>query len=86
MSEENRYAVMPYSDYQETCNAIREQTGTSDLIKSGDMASMIRSIEGGGEGTTGGAVRYDIAQSLTDEQKAQARANIGIVDGNEVAY
>jgi hypothetical protein len=31
-----------------------------------------------GENDLGGAVRYDVAQALTEEQKAQARFNIGI--------
>lgn len=44
-------AIMPFEDYQAACDAVREQTGTSDLIKSGDMASMIRSIEGNGTGS-----------------------------------
>lgn len=42
------YAYMPFSDYQNACNAIRAKTETSDLIKSGEMASKIRSISGGG--------------------------------------
>lgn len=29
-----------------------------------------------------GAVRYDAAQALTEEQKAQARANIGVAEGS----
>lgn len=45
---------------------------------------------GGGSGTTEGAVRYDIPQVLTDEQKAQARDNLGLdepaPDGGAVLY
>lgn len=36
------------------------------------------SAGGGGGGSTEGAVRYDIAQELTDEQQAQAVQNIGM--------
>lgn len=41
---------------------------------------------GGGGGSTEGAVRYDIAQTLTPEQKALARENIAAVfdDGTEL--
>ena len=41
-------AVMPYEDYAAACDAIREQTGTTELIKSGNMAKMISEIEGCG--------------------------------------
>ncbi len=44
---ENKVATMPFSDYEAACNAIRGKTGTSNLIKSGDMAEMIEGIEGG---------------------------------------
>lgn len=44
------------------------------------------SAGGGGGGSTEGAVRYDIAQTLTPEQKALARENITAVfdDGTEL--
>ena len=42
----SKLAVMPLEDYQNTCNAIREKTGTTDLIKSGEMAEKIKSISG----------------------------------------
>lgn len=34
----------------------------------------------------GGSVRYDIFQGLTEEQKAQARANIGATAGDDVEF
>lgn len=36
-------------------------------------------------GSATGTVRYDTEQNLTAEQKAQARANIGIMNENEIA-
>lgn len=39
--------IMPGSDYQEVCDAIREKTGGIDPIKSGDMAAQIRGISSG---------------------------------------
>ena len=56
----------------EIADAIREQTGTAEPIQTNEMSSMIRKIEGGSPN----AVLYT-EQSLTDEQKAQARENIG---------
>lgn len=56
----------------EIADAIREQTGTEEPIQTSEMSSMIRGIEGGSPN----AVLFT-EQSLTDEQKAQARENIG---------
>ena len=39
------YAVMPKADYLDACNAIREKTGGTDVIKSGEMGAKIRAIE-----------------------------------------
>ena len=39
--------LMPVADYKAACDAIREKTETTDLIKSGQMADAIRSIAGG---------------------------------------
>lgn len=38
------YVIMPGSDYQAACDAIREKTGKTDLIPSGGMAAKIQSI------------------------------------------
>lgn len=40
---------------------------------------------GGGEANVKGAVRYDVAQELTEEEKERARGNIGAVSADEVA-
>lgn len=53
--------------------------------------ALLKLQESGGEGETAeGAVRYDRAQALTDEQKAQARTNLGLeepaADGGAVLY
>ena len=34
--------IMPGADYQDACDAIREKTGGTDLIKSGEMGGLIR--------------------------------------------
>lgn len=39
------YVIMPGTDYQSICDAVREKTGGTDVIKSGDMAGQIEGIE-----------------------------------------
>ena len=43
------YAVMPKADYLDACNAIREKTSSTDVIKSGEMGAKIRAISGSDE-------------------------------------
>ena len=43
------YAVMPKADYLDACNAIREKTSSTDVIKSGEMGAKIRAISGSEE-------------------------------------
>lgn len=43
------YAVMPKTDYLDACNAIREKTSSTDVIKSGEMGAKIRAISGSEE-------------------------------------
>ena len=45
----NEYVVMPKADYQDACDAVREMTGGTDSIKSGDMGAQVRSIQTGVE-------------------------------------
>ena len=42
------YVLMPGADYQALCDAIRAKTGKTDPIKSGELASEIAGITGGG--------------------------------------
>jgi hypothetical protein len=46
------YSLIPTADYKAACDAIRAKTGKTDLIKSGDMATEIGGITGGGGGST----------------------------------
>lgn len=43
------YAIMPYSDYEGACDAIREKDGSSAPIKSGELRSKILGIETGAD-------------------------------------
>jgi len=44
------YVIMPGADYQALCDKIREKTGKTDVIKSGDLVTEIDSIGGGAAG------------------------------------
>ena len=50
----SEYVIMPKADYVAACDAIREKTGKTDLIKSGDMRPEILGI------TTGGGSSEDV--------------------------
>lgn len=43
----NDFVIMPKKDYQDICNIVREKTGETDLIKSGELTAKIESISGG---------------------------------------
>lgn len=43
------FALMPFADYKNACDAIRAKTGGVEEITSGDMAEQIQSIDSGGE-------------------------------------
>ena len=40
--------IMPGADYQDACDAVREKTGGTEAIKSGDLGAQIRAIPSGG--------------------------------------
>lgn len=42
----SKYAVMPLVDYVSACDVVREKTGTTDIIKSGELAEKINGISG----------------------------------------
>ena len=71
------YAIMPYQDYVDIADAVREKTGTEEAIVSGDMAEMIGGISVGGgnpnyvemiEGTLGNILSGDSRSN--NEKKA----------------
>ena len=39
-----KYAVMPMTDYENICNAVREKSGKTNLLKSGEVSSEISAI------------------------------------------
>lgn len=43
------YAIMPLSDYTESCNAIREKTATTDSIKSSELSGKITEVYDAGK-------------------------------------
>lgn len=46
------YVIMPSADYTAACDKVRERTGKTDPIKSGDLAAEIEAIPSGGGGET----------------------------------
>lgn len=66
-------------DLTNIADAIREKTNTTDTMAVLDMPNNILSIQGGGGSPD--AVLYT-EQTLTDEQKVQARTNIGAGTSN----
>lgn len=42
------YVIMPSADYKAACDAIREKTGKTDTLKSGELAPNISAISSGG--------------------------------------
>lgn len=51
-------AVMPITDYENTCDKIREKTETTDLIKSGELPEKIEEVYEAGQ-VTGRKTEYD---------------------------
>lgn len=70
------YAVMPMEDWQDVVDATREKTGTSDLIRSGEVAEMIRSIDSGG----GGGSTEDLSAELSEQEAllTELGENLGV--------
>lgn len=46
MSDLKDYAIMPSSDYKAICDAVRKKTGSTELLKSGELAEAISGISG----------------------------------------
>lgn len=64
------YAVMPYSDYEDACNAVREKTGGTAKIKSGEMGAQIRAID----------TQEDLSEELTAQSTAIAEQDTKIAE------
>ncbi len=45
----SKHAVMPLVDYVNACNAMREKTGTTDVIKSGDIPDKVAEVYNKGQ-------------------------------------
>lgn len=52
----SQYAVMPYTDYENACDAVRSKTGGNSPINSAQLASEISGIQVGGAEITDGIV------------------------------
>ena len=47
------YVIMPGSDYQALCDKIREKTGKTGIIKSGDLVAEVEEVANSGSGSGG---------------------------------
>lgn len=56
------YIIMPSVDYQAACDKLREKSGKTELIKSGDLATEIEAIAGSGS-MDGEYVEYTLDES-----------------------
>lgn len=78
------YAVMPKSDYVDACDAVREKTGGTGAIKSGQLGDLIRGIVVGGSisyrevtNDTGGTTIYIACSPLPGEESSDTTAVLG---------
>lgn len=62
MMELTDYVILPGVDYKATCDAVREQTGKTDGIRSVDLAAQIRGIAPKLQEKT--TVPSDVAQTI----------------------
>jgi hypothetical protein len=76
------YVLMPGADYQAACDAIRAKTGKSELIKSGELASEISGITGGG---SGGSVEGVHTVTFMSEDGSAVLYERLVVDGDDCA-
>lgn len=72
----SKTAIMPFADYKAVCNSVRAKTGKTDLIKSGDLATEIDSIEVGGGGSDE-VLRALAEGTLTDIDIPEGTTKIG---------
>lgn len=76
------YVLMPGADYQAACDAIRAKTGKSEPIKSGELASEISGITGGG---SGGSVEGVHTVTFMSEDGSAVLYERLVVDGDDCA-
>lgn len=69
----SKHAVMPLTDYVNVCDALREKTGTTDVIKSGDIPKKVNDV-------------YDMGKlaTLKDSQYMNGKESGTIVSVNDV--
>ena len=81
------FAVMPISDYVGACNVIREKTGSSDAVKSGEMADKIKAVYEAGK-TVGGDTEAAYERGLAEGREAEHMAfwNIFTNNGKRTNY
>lgn len=92
MADKQVSALPQVGSINDGAKFVLEQDGTAYHATAAQIKALVPSSGGssGDSGSSGGtadltgAVRYDQAQSLTDDQKAQARSNVGAVSEADV--
>ena len=81
------FATMPLDDYRDAADAVREKLGTTDKIKSGELAELIRSIDSGG----GGNILYNTKEYwstqtsfIPDAGTLVIYSNYAVIDGEDI--
>lgn len=73
------YVIMPGSDYQALCDKIREKTGKTDVIKSGDLVTEIEEVANGGGGSDGEWVYASGDFTPTADGTYTVAHNLGVI-------
>lgn len=60
----NKYVRMPSDDYKNICDAVREKTGKTELLKSGDIPSEISNMSGDSIKNIGGYITAPIYKTV----------------------
>lgn len=79
--------IMPASDYKNLCDKVREKTGSTELIKSGDMRTLIDNIQTGKEEQkkTVSITENGTYEVLPDENKVLSKVEVNVeVEDNSV--
>ena len=78
MSDEK--VIMPASDYKNICDKVREKTGSTELIKSGDMSTLIDNIQTGKEEQekTVDITENGTTEILPDESKVLSKVEVNV--------
>lgn len=81
------YVIMPGADYQGICDAVRAKNGQTGIYKSGELATAIEAITGGG-GTyqSKNIIMNESAQTITPDEGYDALTSVNVEDRFKYVY